>query len=583
MATTEPRTGFRLPWSADRSSSREAGALEDEVANEGGGLDVPDAAGQVQTPGGAPTAPVTGPESPEPSSTGVAGSEPAPEAGPAVLPARAPAPARRPSKFLADLMKAMHAAAEAARTASLEQFRTDGKAFVEQIHARSAGQADELRRRTDEDIAAIKDWSKAEIARVREETELRVTTRRQRLEDQVERHAALIEREIEKVQVRVAGYESEMKALFDDLLAEEDPAAFAARAAQLPEPPSFEEIDEEALVELLAEPAPSVTVDAAAKPEAAVQSATQTEPASPPEPEAAVGPDIQGEPASPPEPEAAVGPLAADLVADEDAGPAVPIVADEIQATQGLEPAPEPASPPEPEAAAELVGAPEPEAAAEPTVDVPLAAAEPLDREAAMAAIQAAAEAAAAHEAAEAEVSVGVEETPPTAGRADEGELRSVAEHPDEPEVDPRIAMLGLTPDYAAAEAEAAAAASAAAGEGFEEMGEDSVSARLAGLIPTDVGTAPALPPIATVTSQVVVVGLVSVASIASFKRHLGRLTGVQHVGVSSGPDGEFVFTVTHQPDVALRELVPTIPGFQARVSGTGEGIVNVTAQDPED
>ena len=47
-------------------------------------------------------------------------------------------------------------------------------------------------------------------------------------------------------------------------------------------------------------------------------------------------------------------------------------------------------------------------------------------------------------------------------------------------------------------------------------------------------------------TTQVVVVGLVSVATIASFKRHLGRATGVQSVGVSSGPDGEFVFAVAH-------------------------------------
>ena len=70
-------------------------------------------------------------------------------------------------------------------------------------------------------------------------------------------------------------------------------------------------------------------------------------------------------------------------------------------------------------------------------------------------------------------------------------------------------------------------------------------------------------------TTQVVVTGLVSVASIASFKRHLGRLAGVQGVAVSSGPEGEFVFNVSHQPDVSFRDAIPSMPGFAARVTGT--------------
>ena len=83
-------------------------------------------------------------------------------------------------------------------------------------------------------------------------------------------------------------------------------------------------------------------------------------------------------------------------------------------------------------------------------------------------------------------------------------------------------------------------------------------------------------------TTQVVVVGLVSVASIASFKRHLGRLPGVRSVGVSSGPDGEFLFAVHHSADVVLRDAIPSMPSFQARVTGATDGTVNVTAHDPE-
>jgi hypothetical protein len=84
------------------------------------------------------------------------------------------------------------------------------------------------------------------------------------------------------------------------------------------------------------------------------------------------------------------------------------------------------------------------------------------------------------------------------------------------------------------------------------------------------------------VSTQVVVVGLISVASIANFKRQLGRLPGVNSVGVSSGPDGEFIFTVSHGEDVSLDSLIPTLPAFQARVVSQREGQLNVSAHDPE-
>jgi len=83
-------------------------------------------------------------------------------------------------------------------------------------------------------------------------------------------------------------------------------------------------------------------------------------------------------------------------------------------------------------------------------------------------------------------------------------------------------------------------------------------------------------------TTQVVVSGLVSVASIASFKRHLGRVAGVQTVAVSSGPEGEFVFNLTHRADLSFRDAIPTMPGFAARVTSSADGVVNVTARDPE-
>ena len=131
----------------------------------------------------------------------------------------------------------------------------------------------------------------------------------------------------------------------------------------------------------------------------------------------------------------------------------------------------------------------------------------------------------------------------------------------------PAPRALGLTPDFAAAEAEAAA---------FAERRRPPT--RRSPRSPTT--PSPPASPASCRTRRgrrrrrrhdpVVVTGLVSVASIAGFKRHLGRVPGVQSVGVSSGPDGEFVFAVTHGADVVLRDAIPTLPGFGARVTGDG-------------
>jgi hypothetical protein len=193
-----------------------------------------------------------------------------------------------------------------------------------------------------------------------------------------------------------------------------------------------------------------------------------------------------------------------------------------------------------------------------------------VDREAAFAAIQAAAEAAASAEVA-ADAAARAEAVADVA-------IEIIGNHEDEGEADdPRFAALGLSPDYDAAEAEALAAAGSS-DEEIPEIDDDALAARLAGLVPgKNKGNAAE-----TATTQIVVVGLVSVASIASFKRHLGRVSGVQSVGVSSGPDGEFVFAVKHAGDVVLRDAIPSLPSFQARVTGSSDGVVHVTAHDPE-
>jgi hypothetical protein len=521
MAQTDARAGFRLPWNSERSNSEQTETDAEQAQ-----------AVQADSDPATDDAPVTHWATGETTSADSEAptGEPDNEA-PAAMTSDAPetteqagstAP-RKQSKFMTDLTKAMQVAAEEARSRTLTQFQAEAKAHVEQIHARSATEATELRRKADDDVAAVREWSKAEIARIREETESQITTRKSRLEGEIDGHTAMIEREIEQVQSRVASFEKEMEAFFVRLLGEEDPTHFATMAERLPEPPPFDDMFDASYV--VAEPAEAVETETT---EEAVETAE---------------------------------------VADEAAAETETPVEDVVETVET----------PESEESTANVEA-DAEVATETETDEEAGAVDDdfvLDRESAFAAIQAAAEAAASAEVAS-----------DAAERAEAvADIIDIVGHHDGESDDPddlRKAALGLTPDYDAAEAEAAASADASGAEGEEipEIGDDALAARLAGLVPgkgSDKGRSSE-----STSTQVVVVGLVSVASIASFKRHLGRLPGVQSVGVSSGPDGEFLFAVHHSADVVLRDAIPSMPSFQARVTGHGEGTLNVSAHDPE-
>ena len=146
---------------------------------------------------------------------------------------------------------------------------------------------------------------------------------------------------------------------------------------------------------------------------------------------------------------------------------------------------------------------------------------------------------------------------------------------------DPRLSMLGGTPDFDAAEAEAAMSAAEAevaseAPEDIPAIAEEVVAARLAGLVPPSEGNPEQQ------TARVVVTGLVSVASIAGFKRGIARTSGVGAVGVTSGPDGEFVFNVSHAADIDLKAAITGLPGFDAKVTNESADGFEVAARDPE-
>lgn len=384
MASTETRPSFRLPWTAEAGKSDEHDSEE------------------TQTPEMIETA--------------------APAAAPADAQTSGVAPARRATKFMAELSRAMQAAAEHARNETMARFEVEAKAVVEEIHASATNEAAALRHQADDDVAAIREWSKAEIARIREETEGRAAARKTGLDAEMEAHAATVEARAERVAVVVAAFEAEMTAFFERLNAEEDPTRIATMAETMPDPPSLEDVA-----------ASIVAASATASPATASPAPASSAPTARPTP----GP----------------GPLA-------------------------------------------------------------------------------------------------------------ESEI-----------------------DFAAAEAEAASFDGdlTALGDEDEDQTPAGTADKATGDTPaepiTELDAAPTAPDLTT-TTRVVVTGLVSVASIASFKRSLARIGGVWSIGVASAPDGEFAFTVSHDAGVQLSTAIVSMPGFESHITGESDGEIQVSAQD---
>ena len=504
MASTDAKSGFRLPWSTDRNDSDDPGTTPadgaaDPTADQAQPQSADEAPAVSDTQDAARASEPAGPAK----SDGPAGSSDTPGAAGSTG-------SRKPNKFMADLTKAMQTAAEAARADVLEKFSAEAKAHIESIHASTADEATGLRKKADDDIAGIREWSKNEIARIREETDERIAHRKNVLEREIEAHAAQIEERIERIQSRVTSFEGEMAYFFERLLAEDDPTRFAAMAETLPEPPSFDTEDLAAT-----DWSASTTVEAQAEP--------VTEPAS----------DSWGEPES-----GSAGTSDPATTAD-----AIPLAEAGAEST-GWEPETQVAE------AAVAVADEAPDAVAS-------LAEEPIAE------------------------TTEAEQTPdtPQSSTEDTGDLFGIAADQPVADIDPRLSALGIEQDFAAAEAEAGAFTSDGTADEDEipVIAEDALAARLAGLV-ADEATAPN----ESASTRVIVTGLVSVASIAGFKRNLSRVSGVRSVGVSSGPDGEFVFAVTHDPGLDLTDGIATLPGFGARVTNEAPGELTVAARDPE-
>ncbi|HEY6571169.1 MAG TPA: hypothetical protein VIZ22_12815 [Candidatus Limnocylindrales bacterium] len=584
MASSDTKSGFRLPWNSDRSPNEgtpEGAEATPEVVAEPApaSLEWPDT--NIDARSGTSTNGQQRPTqeaAPDAAATDAAATETqVPEESQRMVEIEAPsAPAaapRKPTKLMADLSAAIRATAAAARDQAVQQLDADARQVTEKIREGATEGSATLRKRSEDDVAGIRDWSKAEIARIREETDNRIATRKQVLEGELASHADAVNNRVEEVQSEVDRFKADMEEYFDRLGNEEDPSRLATMVEAMPDAPSFDAWADLAEVEDLVPDVEDayVAADAVAELEP-VEAIAETSDDDAPADEAidsAAGDEVAQVVADEVVAETAI---VEDAVTDVASDEAEQVVA---EATAEPETSNDDAAKPAAKAvtwgegdgdwrgSGDAAATPDDGSAVWAAGEVPegfptgAEGGEAVDRGAIMAALEAAAEAVVAAEAA--------------ADSADQAEAAAdVAETAAELVVGRNAGEDGsLDP-----EAQAALDARVDAG-GFEGSYAD----RLAHLLPTTPEAGADAEP---KTTQVVVTGLVSVASIASFKRHLGRLSGVKTVAVASGPEGEFVFNVTHRPDVSFRDAIPSMQGFAARVTGQSEGVIQVTARDPE-
>jgi hypothetical protein len=155
---------------------------------------------------------------------------------------------RRPTQFMADLTQAMSATAEAARQATIDQCRTDAEAHLEQLRSGQEDDTVAMRKAAEADVAAIREWSKAQMDRTRAETEDQIALRRRQLEGDLAEYDAAIETELHRVGEQIEAWEADLAVFFERLLEDSDPATVAAMAAQMPDPPVFDEPDPGSIV-----------------------------------------------------------------------------------------------------------------------------------------------------------------------------------------------------------------------------------------------------------------------------------------------------------------------------------------------
>jgi hypothetical protein len=152
---------------------------------------------------------------------------------------------RRPTHvatLLAEVARAMQAAAAQERERIHAGMAEDETLQVEKVRARATAESAALRKGADDDVRNVESWCEEQIRRIRAEADRRIVDRRQELEQSVTQHGELIETEVQSVHGAIQGYRDSLDAFFARMAEESDPSAIAGLAGTLPDPPDLDAV-----------------------------------------------------------------------------------------------------------------------------------------------------------------------------------------------------------------------------------------------------------------------------------------------------------------------------------------------------
>ena len=155
--------------------------------------------------------------------------------------------------FLHEIARQMLAAVESERARISAGASNSLDEHVRRVRERASKETEELRQLAEADVGEIKQWSTGEAERIRRETDERIAARREDLDRHLRQHDALIEREIAGASEAVERYQQELDRFVESIGLEQDPTDIAQVARQLPEPPRIEQVATAARAEAIAD------------------------------------------------------------------------------------------------------------------------------------------------------------------------------------------------------------------------------------------------------------------------------------------------------------------------------------------
>jgi len=510
MTPTPRKSGIRLPWSqheeTDAAQPAETGA-EAPVA--------PTASDATATEAGPKAESTATPEAE--AATGSAA-----QASAMAAPAAEAPMDDADNALLASLVTAMREVAERERESSVSTLRQSVDEAVETLRTRAAEQGEQLRERSESDIAAIGDWVNAETERIAAEGERRRETRRQLLTQQLSDHEQRSGTEIESLYARVQEYERDLTTFFAQLHDVNDPAAFGTAAKRMPRPPSIVPATPAATT------TPPLGAETTGEPEA-----TQTATSEGTEPAAATAEALADDSS----PEAPAEAMAAQVTAEASADAASTDATTADATTAEAETA---------DVADAAETAESAEAPAEPAAEKPAPGSSSIVPDTHDARLSA----------------LGIDRNGSDAESAGEDAATASAE-------------------ATAAEAEAAPGSGTAAPSDPLRARLAELDAKISADATAEPATATVVAPGAAgeVATAIVVHGLGSFGAITSFKQALERVDGVHGISLSLGPTGEFVYRATHEAEFDLVAAIEQIEHGGAQIERQPDGSLRVVVQ----